>query len=96
MPLIRALIDLRIKSMAVPLNRVAHVDDSTSEVYITSGRATDDEKHIEQGLLMNPEVIDIAGGYVASVQAGSDSLDFQQVEQVEQFEQVEKTSPSKK
>lgn len=60
MPNIRALTDINIKSIYVPLNRAAFVDDETAAELIALGQATDDEAHVEQALHMNPEVIEIA------------------------------------
>jgi hypothetical protein len=83
MPLIRALTDIRIKSMSVPLNRVANVDQETMEEITELLLATSDPRHIQTALTMNPEVVDVCGGYVADVEEGNKNI-VQQVETVKQ------------
>jgi len=60
MPNIRALTDINVKSIYIPYNRVAFVDDDTAAALVAAGQATDDEGHVEQALQANPEVIEIA------------------------------------
>jgi hypothetical protein len=57
---IRALTDLNLGGFSVPYNRVAEVDDDVAADLIERGFATDDEKAVETGLIMNPETIELA------------------------------------
>lgn len=61
MPQIRALTDLNLSGFAIPHNRVAEVDDNVAAVYIAAGQATEAEAAVAQALLMNPDIIDLAG-----------------------------------
>lgn len=61
MPNIRALIDLHVNSIYVPLNRVANVDDDTAAELIELGQATADPAHVEAALQHNPEIIELGG-----------------------------------
>ena len=58
---IRALTDLNLSGFAVPINRVAVVDDAIVSALVASGQASNDAKAVEQALLMNPDVIELSG-----------------------------------
>ena len=58
---IRALTDLNLNGFAVPINRVAIVDDAIGAALVAIGQATDDKQSLDHALLMNPDVIDLTG-----------------------------------
>lgn len=71
MPLMRALTDININSMQIPINRVAHIYDETVDKFIDTNLVSFDKSHIETALRMNQDVIDVCGGYVAEVFQGN-------------------------
>lgn len=67
MPIVRALNDLKINGIHVPVNRIAYVSDSSCENLIEAGQATTDPKHIQTAVMINPEVIEIEQGYTSDL-----------------------------
>jgi hypothetical protein len=97
MPNIRALTDLNVKSIYIPLNRVALVDDDTAAELVASGLASDDEGHVGQALQMNPEVIELAAPGAAkpkSVRKPADPNIGEDTSATEKSKKATKSSPS--